>query len=95
MRLLENIYGEKTSVETIATVQEFGVRLGKIPVLVGNCNGFVANRMRGPMTTEAMSLLEEGCLPEEVDQALEDFGMPIGPLKVADLSGQWKREMGS
>ncbi len=95
MRLLENIYGEKTSAETIATVQRFGVQLGKIPVLVGNSKGSIAYRMRGPMSTEAMHLLEEGCLPEEVDQAAEKFEMPIDPLKGIDLAGDWERMLGS
>lgn len=87
MRLLENIRGDKTSPQTIATCMEFGKRIGKVSILCGNCDGFVNNRNFGPYVTEAVFCVEEGALPHEVDQVMEDFGIPLGPLKVADLSG--------
>ena len=61
--------------------------LGKIGVLVGNCRGFVGNRMFGPYQREAQFLLEEGATVEQVDAALVDFGMAMGPLAVGDLAG--------
>ncbi|CAH1781961.1 unnamed protein product [Owenia fusiformis] len=87
MRLLENVRGKLTSPETIATVQSLGVRIGKIPVVVGNCDSFVGNRMLGTYTSEAQFLLEEGALPHEVDSVIKDFGIPIGAFEVSDLSG--------
>lgn len=87
MRVLENVRGAKTSPETIATATEYGLRIKKVPVLVGNCHGFVGNRMYFNFSAEASFLVEEGAFPQQVDQVLEDFGMPLGPLKVSDLSG--------
>ncbi|XP_048753819.2 peroxisomal bifunctional enzyme-like [Ostrea edulis] len=87
MRLLENIYGTKTSPEAVATVMKLGKTINKVAVLVKSCEGFLANRMNGPFNTEATFLVEEGASPQEVDQINEDFGMPIGPFKVRDLSG--------
>ena len=61
--------------------------LGKVGVLVGNCRGFVGNRMFGPYQREAQFLLEEGAEVEQVDAALTEFGMAMGPLTVGDLAG--------
>ncbi|KAJ8024782.1 Peroxisomal bifunctional enzyme [Holothuria leucospilota] len=87
MKLLENIRGKDTSPETMATVMDLGKKLKKVSVLVGNCPHFVGNRMLGPYGTEASYLLEEGALPHEVDQVLEDFGFPMGVFRVSDLAG--------
>ncbi|XP_038076278.1 peroxisomal bifunctional enzyme-like [Patiria miniata] len=87
MRLVENIYGKKTSAVAMATVMDLTKKMGKVGVLVGNCSGFVGNRMLGAYATEASFLLEEGCLPHEVDQALRDFGLPMGMFQMSDLSG--------
>ncbi|XP_060073871.1 peroxisomal bifunctional enzyme-like [Ylistrum balloti] len=87
MKLLENIYSTRTSPVTAATVMKLGKTIGKVPVLVKSCQGFLANRMNTPYGTEATFLVEEGALPWEVDQVMEDFGMPMGPFKVRDLSG--------
>ncbi|KAL3831886.1 hypothetical protein ACJMK2_023583 [Sinanodonta woodiana] len=87
MKLQENVYGKDTSAETVATVMALGKRIRKVPVLVGTCDSFVANRMLHPYATEALFLVEEGASPYEVDQALEDFGMPMGMFRVSDLSG--------
>jgi 3-hydroxyacyl-CoA dehydrogenase len=62
-------------------------KLGKVGVLVGNCRGFVGNRMFGPYRREAQFLVEEGASIEAVDQALYDFGMAMGPLATGDLAG--------
>lgn len=87
MKLLENVYGSHTSPQTVATVMDLGKRIGKVSVLVKTCHGFVANRMHNKWLTESQLMLEEGPLPQDVDRVMEDFGMPIGPLKVTDLSG--------
>src|SRR6202030_3089807 len=60
---------------------------GKCGVLVGNCRGFVGNRMFGPYRREAQFLVEEGASIEAVDNALYDFGMAMGPLATGDLAG--------
>jgi 3-hydroxyacyl-CoA dehydrogenase len=87
MRLLEIVRGQGTSKEVIATCMQLSKRLGKIGVLVGNCMGFVGNRMFGPYRREAQFLVEEGASVEAVDKALYDFGMAMGPLATGDLAG--------
>ncbi len=87
MRLMENIRGTHTSAETIATVMQLSKRLGKVGVLVGVCDGFVGNRMLYAYRCQADFLLEEGALPHQIDKAIYDFGMPMGPYQMADLAG--------
>lgn len=87
MRLLEIVRGKKTSKEVIATTMQLAKKLGKIGVLVGNCRGFVGNRMFHPYVRESVFLVEEGATVEAVDKALYDFGMAMGPLAVGDLAG--------
>jgi 3-hydroxyacyl-CoA dehydrogenase len=87
MRLLEIVRGRTTSKEVIATCMQLSKKLGKVGVLVGNCMGFVGNRMFGPYRREAQFLVEEGAAVEAVDQALFDFGMAMGPLATGDLAG--------
>ncbi|HTR39969.1 MAG TPA: 3-hydroxyacyl-CoA dehydrogenase NAD-binding domain-containing protein [Bryobacteraceae bacterium] len=87
MRLLEIVRGKATSAETIATCLGLAKKLGKIGVVVGNCRGFVGNRMFALYRREAQFLVEEGAAPEAVDQALYGFGMAMGPLATADLAG--------
>jgi len=87
MRLLEIVRGKKSSKEVIATTMQLAKKLGKIGVLVGNCRGFVGNRMFHPYVRESVFLVEEGATVEEVDKALYDFGMAMGPLAVGDLAG--------
>ncbi len=87
MRLLEIVRGRATSKEVIATCMQLSKKLGKVGVLVGNCMGFVGNRMFGPYRREAQFLVEEGAQIEAVDQALSDFGMAMGPLATGDLAG--------
>jgi 3-hydroxyacyl-CoA dehydrogenase len=87
MRLLEIVRGKKTSNEVIATSMALAKTLGKVGVLVGNCYGFVGNRMFHCYQREAQFLLEEGASVEQVDSALANFGMAMGPLAVGDLAG--------
>jgi len=87
MRLLEIVRGKATSKEVIATCMQLSKTLGKVGVLVGNCRGFVGNRMFGPYRREAQFLVEEGASVESVDRALSDFGMAMGPLATGDLAG--------
>jgi 3-hydroxyacyl-CoA dehydrogenase len=87
MRLLEIVRGKRTSKEVIATAMQLSKKLGKIGVLVGNCRGFVGNRMFHPYVRESVFLVEEGASVQDVDKALYDFGMAMGPLAVGDLAG--------
>jgi 3-hydroxyacyl-CoA dehydrogenase len=87
MRLLEIVRGKKTGKDVIATCLQLSKKIGKIGVLVGNCRGFVGNRMFGPYRREAQFLVEEGASIAAVDQALFDFGMAMGPLATGDLAG--------
>jgi 3-hydroxyacyl-CoA dehydrogenase len=87
MRLLEIVRGKATSKEVIATCMQLSKAIGKVGVLVGNCRGFVGNRMFGPYRREAQFLVEEGASIEAVDKALSDFGMAMGPLATGDLAG--------
>jgi len=87
MRLLEIVRGKTSSKEVVATCMQLSKTLGKVGVLVGNCRGFVGNRMFGPYRREAQFLIEEGAGVEAVDQALSEFGMAMGPLATGDLAG--------
>lgn len=87
MKLLEVVRGAQTSSATIATIFHLAKRINKLPVLVGNCDGFVGNRMLHYYSTEAEFMLEEGATPEQVDRVAEAFGMAMGPLAVRDLIG--------
>jgi 3-hydroxyacyl-CoA dehydrogenase len=87
MRLLEIVRGKASSKEVIATCMALSKKLGKVGVLVGNCRGFVGNRMFHPYRREAQFLVEEGATVEAVDQALYNFGMAMGPLATGDLAG--------
>jgi len=87
MKLLENIKGAKSSPSTLATAMAMGKMIKKVPVMVGNCDGFVGNRMVGPYGLEAAKLIMEGCTPMQVDQALYKFGMAMGPNAMGDLAG--------
>ena len=87
MRLLEIVRGRDTSKEVVATCMQLSKTLGKVGVLVGNCRGFVGNRMFHPYRREAQFLVEEGAGIAAVDQVLTDFGMAMGPLATGDLAG--------
>jgi 3-hydroxyacyl-CoA dehydrogenase len=87
MKLLEIVRGRETSKEIIATSLKLGRRLNKVGVVVGNCFGFVANRMLAYYMREAYLLLEEGASVPQIDKALTDFGMPVGPYGMQDIAG--------
>ena len=87
MKLLEIVRGRRTSKEVIATSLKLGRRLNKVGVVVGNCFGFVANRMLAYYMREAYLLLEEGASVAQIDKALTDFGMPVGPFGMQDIAG--------
>jgi len=87
MKLLEIVRGRETSKEAIATSLAIAKRLGKVGVVVGNCFAFVANRMIAYYMREALLLLEEGATVPQVDGALTEFGMPVGPFGMQDIAG--------
>jgi 3-hydroxyacyl-CoA dehydrogenase len=87
MRLLENVRGARSSKTAIATAMAVGRRIGKVPVLVGVCYGFVGNRMLHQRGIQAEKLILEGALPHQVDRVLTDFGFPMGPFAMGDLAG--------
>lgn len=87
MKLLEVVRGEKSSEETIATALAFAKRIAKVPVLAGNADGFIGNRILKVYSREAEYLLEEGATPTEVDKALQDFGFPMGVFLMRDMAG--------
>jgi 3-hydroxyacyl-CoA dehydrogenase len=87
MRLLEIVRGAATAPDALATAVALGRRLGKVPVTVGVCYGFVGNRMLARRSVQAERLLLEGALPQEVDAAVTGFGFPMGPFAMADMAG--------
>jgi 3-hydroxyacyl-CoA dehydrogenase len=87
MRLLELVRGDKTSKAVIATCMKLSKTIGKVPVLVGVCYGFVGNRMLAQRQREAQKLILEGAMPWDVDRVLYDFGLPMGPFAMSDLAG--------
>lgn len=87
MKLLEVVRGELTSDAVIASSMQMAVAIGKIPVLVGVCEGFVGNRMLTGYWREAGFLLEEGATVPQIDAAMQSFGFAMGPLAMADLAG--------
>jgi len=86
-RLLEVVRGKESSRQVIATCMQLAGKLGKVGVLVGNCTGFVANRMFIPYHQQVQFLLEEGASVEAVDRTLTDFGMGLGPVATMDMVG--------
>jgi len=94
MRLVEVIRGDRSRPDAIATGFAFAKALSKIPVLSGVREGFIVNRILAAYRQEMEYVLEDGSLPGDIDRALEDFGMAMGPFAVADLSGldiAWSR----
>ncbi len=87
MQLVEVIRGEQTSDETVVTLVALAKKIGKTPIVVRDCPGFLVNRILFPYLNEAMVLLEEGADPRAIDQAATAFGMPMGPVTLNDLVG--------
>jgi 3-hydroxyacyl-CoA dehydrogenase/enoyl-CoA hydratase/3-hydroxybutyryl-CoA epimerase/3-hydroxyacyl-CoA dehydrogenase/enoyl-CoA hydratase/3-hydroxybutyryl-CoA epimerase/enoyl-CoA isomerase len=87
MQLVEVIRGEKTSDQTVATLVALGKRIGKTPIVVKDCPGFLVNRILFPYLNEALVMLEEGAAPRALDKAGTAFGMPMGPITLEDVVG--------
>ena len=87
MRLLEIVRGEKTSKSVLATAMKMAKNIGKIAAVVGVCPGFVGNRILAQRQREANKLILEGAMPWEVDDVLYNFGFPMGPFAMSDLTG--------
>ncbi|ATQ77234.1 3-hydroxyacyl-CoA dehydrogenase [Massilia violaceinigra] len=87
MKLLEIVRGAKTSKDVLATTLALSKKLRKTGVVSGVCDGFIGNRMIEQYSRQAGFLLEEGCLPEQVDKAVEKFGFAMGPFRMGDLAG--------
>jgi 3-hydroxyacyl-CoA dehydrogenase len=87
MRLLEIVRGEKTAKDVLATTMALAKKIRKIGVVSGVCDGFIGNRMIEQYARQAGFLLEEGCLPEQMDKAMEEFGFAMGPFRMGDLAG--------
>jgi 3-hydroxyacyl-CoA dehydrogenase / enoyl-CoA hydratase / 3-hydroxybutyryl-CoA epimerase len=87
MRLVEIVPGIETSAETIDDVASFARSLGKTPVTVQECPGFLVNRLLFPYLNEAARCLQEGAAADAVDAAAVGFGMPMGPLALMDMLG--------
>jgi 3-hydroxyacyl-CoA dehydrogenase len=87
MKLLEIVRGRETSKEVVASSLKLAKKLGKVGVVVGNCFGFVANRMLAYYMREAYLLLEEGATVPQIDKVLTDFGFPVGPFGMQDIAG--------
>ena len=97
MKLLENVRGEATEKDVIATVMSISKKVGKIPVLVGVCEGFVGNRMLRQRGIQSAYMLEEGALPQQIDKVIFDLGFPMGPFAMSDLAGNdvgWRIRQG-
>jgi len=87
MKLLEVVRADKTADDVLATCMSLARKIRKVPVMSGVCYGFIGNRMLQPYFREAQLCVIEGATPEQVDHAMESFGMAMGPLRVADLAG--------
>ena len=87
MHLVEVIRGEKTSDATVVTLVALAKRIGKTPIVVRDCPGFLVNRILFPYLNESLVMLEEGASPRGLDKAATAFGMPMGPVTLNDLVG--------
>ncbi len=97
MRLLEEVRTKKTSATVMATCMALAKRIGKVPAMVGVCDGFVGNRMLAKRGDQAAQLILEGAKVEDVDRVLYDFGFPMGPFAMSDLAGNdvgWRIRQG-
>ena len=87
MRLLEVVRGDQTSKEVLATCMKLGTDIGKVPVVVGVCRGFVGNRILSARMRQSDDILLKNAMPKEIDQVVFDFGFPMGPFVMWDLAG--------
>ncbi|MDB5805740.1 MAG: 3-hydroxyacyl-CoA dehydrogenase [Betaproteobacteria bacterium] len=87
MRLLEIVRGKATAKDVLATTMKLAKTIKKVGVVAGVCDGFIGNRMVEQYLRQAYFLLEEGALPQQVDRALENWGLAMGPFRMMDLAG--------
>jgi 3-hydroxyacyl-CoA dehydrogenase len=87
MRLLEVVRGAQTAPDALQTAVQIAPKLGKVPVVVGVCHGFVGNRMLAARGGQVERLLLEGAAPQEIDAAITGFGFRMGPCAMGDLAG--------
>ena len=95
MKLLEVVRGAKTAPDVLATVMALAKPIGKVAVVSGVCDGFIGNRMLSQRQIPAMAMLMQGARPDQIDKAIVDFGMPMGPFQMSDLAGVdigWHRD---
>jgi 3-hydroxyacyl-CoA dehydrogenase len=87
MKLFEVVKGSKSANDVLASAMALGRKIGKVSGLAGNGDGFLANRSRAPFSMEMGILVEEGASPEQIDKVMVDYGYPVGPFVVSDISG--------
>jgi 3-hydroxyacyl-CoA dehydrogenase len=87
MRLLEVVRGKRTANDVLATTMKLGKRLKKVPVVSGVCDGFIGNRMLEKYGQQSLFLIDEGASPQQVDRALQSWGMAMGPFAMYDMAG--------
>ena len=87
MKLFEVVKGTRTANDVLASAMALGRKIGKVSGLAGNGDGFLANRSRAPFSMEMGILVEEGATPEQIDKVMVDYGYPVGPFVVSDISG--------
>lgn len=87
MKLCEVVRGSQTSLQILERTMKMARDMGKVCAVAGSCDGFAANRSRAPMMTETMLMLEEGATPQQIDKVMVEFGYPMGPFAVNDISG--------
>ena len=87
MKLLEVVRGQKTAKDVLVAVMQVAKKINKTAVVSGVCDGFIGNRMIEQYLRQAMFLLDEGASPQQIDRALERFGMAMGPFRMSDLAG--------
>ena len=95
MKLLEVVRGAQTAPDVLATVMALAKPIGKVAVVSGVCPGFIGNRMLSQRQAPANAMLMKGAKPEQIDKAIVDFGMPMGPFQMSDLAGVdigWHRD---
>ena len=95
MKLLEVVRGAKTGADVLATVMALAKPIGKVAVVSGVCDGFIGNRMLSQRQIPANQMLMQGATPQQIDKAIVDFGMPMGPFQMSDLAGVdigWHRD---
>lgn len=87
MRLLEVVRGAKTAADVLATAMLLAKKIKKTAVVSGVCDGFIGNRMINQYSAQAMQMVNEGASPEQIDRAVEKFGLAMGPFRMGDLAG--------